>query len=113
MEYVFRCLFAFAVTWVGCMLAMLIMRRSLNHYIDRLEELDAEIELLEDSLPALEAWTTPEHLPGESGDYVVRCQLGDLERPFFTTAQFDAEKCQFRVGNFYGATVTHWTYMPE
>ena len=113
MEYVFRCLFAFAVTWVGCMLAMLIMRRSLNHYIDRLEELDAEIELLEDSLPALGAWITIDHFPGESGDYVVRCHLGDPERPFFTTAYLDVENCRYEVGTFYGATVTHWTYMPE
>lgn len=116
MEYVFRCLFAFAVTWVGCMLAMLIMRRSLNHYIDRLEELDAEIEDRETSLSERDphVWTNVSNgLPTCDGDYVVEFHFEGLGHSHFAIDYFYTDEGRFENEGYKGMTVDRWAHIPK
>lgn len=110
MGYVYRFLLGFSVTFVGCEVAILIMRR-------RIEKYKLEVRVHRDRLTRPESyiWVNVEyHPPEHNGEYLVEyCFENYPDVKFHSVHSFDIRENRFQHEGFHGLKVVRWAELPK
>lgn len=110
MEYVFRCLFGFAMTFIGCELAILITCRRITRYK---QELKLHRERL--TKPESYIWVdVDDHLPVHNREYLVEYRFEKYpDVRFHSVHDFDIRENRFQHEGFEGLKVVRWAELPR
>ena len=110
MKYVFYYLFAYAVTWLGCMIAILSMRC-------RIRNCKQELKFLRESLTKPESYIwvdKTERLPEHDGEYLVECRFGEHGSMIFHRVnEFSTSRNRFSVEGWCDIMVLRWAELPK
>lgn len=117
MEYVFRFLLGFLVTWAGCFLASLIMVGRIRKRQVELNRLKFNLDRYRESLtkPASHIWVDVEdRLPTHNREYLVEYCFGDFpDRLFHSVHDFDIRENRFQHEGFRNLKVVRWAELPR
>ncbi len=110
MDYVFRFLFGFAVTFIGCELAILITRRGIRKNARMLEELKSNL-----TKPESYIWVNVEdRLPVHNRDYLVEYYFEvNPNLRYHSVHEFQIREHRFEYDGFHGLKVVRWAELPR
>lgn len=111
MEYVFRFLFGFLVTFAGCEIAILIMRRRVTIYKHDLKFFQERL-----TKPESYIWVRVEdHPPERTGEYLVEYTFDDQPPscPFYSVHAYSVIQERFEHDGFRGLKVHRWAELPK
>ena len=109
MDYVFRCLFGFAMTFIGCEIAILIT-------CIRIRNCKQELKFLRERLtkPESYVWVNAEdHLPTQNRDYLVEYCFGNSTTRFYSVHTFYVRENRFQHEGWEGLKVIRWAELPK
>lgn len=117
MEYVYRFLSGFAVTLMGCMIALLSMRRTIRENANELKKIEDELEEAENNLtePASYIWVdVDDHRPTHNGECLVEYYFETCpDVRFHSVFDFDIRADRFQHEGFHGLKVGRWAELPR
>lgn len=110
MEYVFRCLFGFALTFIGCEIAILITCR-------RIRNCKRELKFLRERITKPESyiWVDVEdRLPVHNREYLVEYYFEEQPNArFHSVHDFQIRENRFQHEGFHGLKVVRWAELPR
>ncbi|MBO7309525.1 MAG: hypothetical protein J6V38_07845 [Kiritimatiellae bacterium] len=110
MEYVFRFLSGFAVTLMGCLIALLSMRRTIRENAHELEETEKNLT----KLPSYIWVDVNDRLPISDGEYLVEyCFENYPDVRMHAIYDFDVRLDRFQHEGFHGMKVVRWAELPR
>lgn len=109
MEYVFRCLFGFAMTFIGCEIAILIT-------CIRIRNCKQELKFLRERLTKPESYiwvNVTDRLPVHNREYLVEYHFGSSNELFHSVHEFQIRENRFEYEGFKGLKVVRWAELPR
>lgn len=110
MEYVFRCLFGFAVTFIGCEIAILITCR-------RIRNCKQELQFLRERITKPESYiwvNADDRRPTHNREYLVEyCYEPYPDVRFHSVHDFKVREDRFQHEGFHGLRVVRWAELPR
>lgn len=110
MEYVFRCLFGFAVTFISCEIAILITCRRIRNCKQELKFLRERI-----TKPESYIWVdVDDRRPIHNREYLVEyCFESCPDVRFHSVHDFNIRENRFQHEGFHGLKVVRWAELPR
>ena len=110
MDYIFRCVFGFLMTFVGCEIAIMLASRRIRMKRRELEKLKASL-----TKPESYVWIdVTDHLPTRDGLYLIEYSFKSFQfSRSYIVLRFCVDEQRFQNINLLDVSVIRWAELPK